>query len=418
MYIEKTLKNGVRFVGKADYSMRSVSIGIWVRAGSVNEKAQENGLSHFLEHMFFKGTEKRSAKTIAMDMDKIGANINAFTAKECTCFYVSAVDENLPEALDCLMDIFTASSFDETELEREKGVVLEEIAMAWDTPDDVAHEMAACRFFEGTPLGQTILGPAENIRNAKREDLVYYKKSHYRPENIVISAVGNFCEEELFSMLEEGMKKLETVPAEDSSFDYSTWKPKSGFYSVEKEIEQAHICISFPGIAYEDDRKYALSVISNALGGSMSSRLFQKIREEMGMAYSVYSYSSAYTDAGMFTLYAGTSQENAEEVTKLMLAECRDVAENGISDEEFERSKAQLRGGFILSTESGQAIMNSIGKAAVMGKGLVTEDMLLAKLENVDKETVREVAKEVFGSGIVSVVYVGKGGKELEKLFI
>ncbi|MBR3843045.1 MAG: insulinase family protein, partial [Christensenellaceae bacterium] len=144
----------------------------------------------------------------------------------------------------------------------------------------------------------------------------------------------------------------------------------------------------------------------------------QKIREEMGMAYSVYSYSSAYTDAGMFTLYGGTSQENAEEVTKLMLAECRDIAENGISDEEFERSKAQLRGGFILSTESGQAIMNSIGKAAVMGKGLVTEDMLLAKLENVDKETVREVAKEVFGSGIVSAVYVGKGGKELEKLFI
>lgn len=418
IYIDRMLGCGIRLVGKVNDRARSVSVGIWVKAGSSTETEAQNGLSHFLEHMLFKGTSRRSTKQIAMDMDEIGAQINAFTAKECTCFYVNVIDEKLPEAVDCLTDIFVDSTMDEEELNREKGVILEEISMALDMPDDIAHETAASRFFEGTPLGKTILGPAENIRKAKRQDLFEYKRAHYRPENIVISAVGNFDEEALAELLERGLEKLDYVHAEEGSFDYSIWTPKKGFKFVEKDVEQAHICLSFPGIAYDDDRKYALSIISNALGGSMSSRLFQKIREEKGMAYSVFTYSSAYVGTGMFTLYAGASEANAEEVFGMMEDECRSIAKNGITEEEFGRSLSQLRGGFILSTESGSAIMNSLGKNAVLGRGVVSEEDILMKLASVDMDMVMQVAAEVFDMEKKNGVYVGrKSPTGIEKAF-
>ena len=404
MYIEKRLQNGVRFIGEKLEGLRSVTIGIWVKAGSVVEKPEQNGMSHFIEHMLFKGTERRSYEDIAREMDNIGGQTNAFTSKECTCYYAKVIDERQSVATDILTDMFLHSSFQEQEIEKEKGVVLEEISMSNDSPEDVAHEKLSELYFAGHPLAQTILGPPENIRNLTRESLLAYRDTCYGADNVIVAAVGNFSESRLVAELEEQLSGI--IPG-GKELPKTPWQPKAGFLAVEKDIEQVHVAMGLPGYDFLDRRKYALSVVANILGGSMSSRLFQNIRERLGMAYSIYCYPAIYSSHGMLAIYAGTSPDNAQRVTQEILGEMRKMKREKITHEELENTKEQLRGHFILGQESTSSKMNSLGKNMLLGEKLLTESQILENLAQVTMEDVEECIEHTFDENLLTGVYVG-----------
>ncbi len=408
MFLNKTLSNGIRVIAEQLPHFKSVSIGVWVKTGSSCETEEENGISHFIEHMFFKGTDKRSAKDIAADMDKIGGQINAFTSKECTCFHAKVMSEKIDIAIDVLSDIIINSVFDKTEMEKEKGVVIEEINMSNDNPEDLAHEMMSVTYFMGNPLSKKIVGTAKNVKGFTREDILKYMDVHYFPENMVISAAGSFDEAGLFDELEKrfsNFKNDNIMRPSDKCF--CDLKPEKRFLAIKRDIEQVHICLAMPGFSYSDKRRYALSSLNNMLGGSMSSRLFQKIREERGLVYSVFSYPSVYTKAGMFSIYAGTSAEFAEEVTRLVLEELKKIKNEGIPEEEFLQSKEQLRGNYILSIESTSTIMNNIGKSLLLLNEVKSDDEILSEIANVKMEDVKAVVDDIFTLDKLTGVYVG-----------
>ncbi len=404
MFIEKTLSNGVRVVIEKLSEIRSVTLGIWVKAGSVCEDASTNGISHYIEHMLFKGTEKRTYLDIASEIDNIGGQMNAFTGKEFTCFYAKVIDEKQRVATDVLTDMVCNSTFLEKELDKERGVVIEEINMSNDTPDDVAHDKISEEFFRGTELSKTILGPAENIRRFTKADIKAYMDRFYTAERTVVVAVGNVDVDMLIEDLEAQLSKLPhetvgeicTVPAD--------WKPQPSFLHVEKDTEQMNICIAMQAYSYLDPRKFTISAISNILGGSMSSRLFQKIREEFGMAYSVFSYSSLYSGAGALTVYSGNSPENTECVTDAIIDILKDFR---ISADELENTKAQLKGNYILAQESMSAKMNSIGKNMLLRNTYLTETDVLTGLDSITMPQINDAIDAFFRVDNLSGVYVG-----------
>lgn len=395
MYMRNELSNGIRVIGWKLPGIRSVTVGIWVKAGSVVESSTQNGMSHFIEHMLFKGTEKRTYKQIAEEMDNIGAQLNAFTSKECTCYYAKVIDEKQAIATDILCDMFCNSVLSPEEIEKEKGVVLEEISMTSDTPDDVVHEKLAEAFYVDSPLAKTILGPSEVIESLTREKLMEYKNSHYSVDNVIVVAVGNYDESLLIDQLE---KHLSNIPKGDTT-DYVSLERHtavSGFQSVEKDIEQVHIAIGMRSYDFMDDRKYAMSIVNNILGGGMSSRLFQKIREEKGMAYSVYSYPSVYSGSGMLCVYAGTSPKNANTVVEMILEELRNF--EPMTSTELVNIKEQMRGSFILGQESNSSKMNFIGKNLLLLGETFTEADVLNKIANVRMADVEEATHYMFSS--------------------
>jgi predicted Zn-dependent peptidase len=408
MFLRKTLSNGIRVIAQPLMHFKSVSIGVWIKTGSACETDEENGISHFIEHMVFKGTEKRSAKQIAADMDKIGGQINAFTSKECTCFHAKVMSEKIDIAVDVLSDIVSHSVFDPAEMDKEKGVVIEEINMSNDNPEDLAHEMMSVTYFTGNPLSKTILGTAENIKKFCRNDIIKYMNTHYFPENMVISVAGNFEENALFDLLEKHFSGYMNDHMErPSEICAEALHAEKRFMAIKREIEQIHICLAMPGYAYEDKKRYPLSVLNNVLGGSMSSRLFQKIREEKGMAYSVFSYPSVYTKSGMFSVYAGTSAAYAEEVTTLIIKELQKLKDEGVPEEEYLQSKEQLRGNYILSIESTSSIMNNIGKSLLLLNEVKSDDEVIAELDSVTLKDTNDVMHEVFTLDKLTSVYVG-----------
>ena len=332
-----TLPNGLRVIGERIPHYRSVSVGLWVGAGSQYETPSEAGISHFLEHMAFKGTQKRSARQIAEEMDAVGGQLNAFTSKECTCFYAKTVDEHLPLAMDVVCDLVTGPVFDEKEMEKEKGVVLEEIAMSEDTPEDLVHELLMLAHYGDQPVARPILGTEARVSSYARQDLVSYWQGMYRPQNCVFSIAGNYDWEQVQALLNEhvGAWKLEGLL--QRSCETHDFAPSA--VTRDKEIEQMHICLGFPGLAIGDPEGYALSLFNSIYGGAMSSRLFQKIREESGMAYTVYSYPNAYTDSGMISVYAGTNPDTAAAVYDQILEETRKIAEGGLTREEFNMAR-------------------------------------------------------------------------------
>lgn len=406
MYIQRQLKNRVRLVGEMLPGARSVTVGIWVKAGSVTETSTQNGMSHFIEHMLFKGTENRTYKQIAEEIDNVGGQMNAFTSKECTCYYVKVMDEKLDVALDVLCDMFCNASFAPAELDKERGVVLEEIAMSNDSPEDVAHETLSQTYFAGSPLAQTILGPAENVRAFTRDGLLDYMQGYYFADNVLVAAVGNFDEDALAEMLEE---KLSCV--RPSGFQrvrkQQGWAPRPAFAVVEKDIEQVHIGMGLPAYDFMDPRKYAMSVVINVLGGSMSSRLFQHIREELGMAYSVYSYPASYSNAGMMAIYAGTSADNAPQVVEMIMQELRRMRSEMLTAEELQNTKEQLRGNFVLGQESSSARMNSLGKNMLLAGRVLTEEEILQKLDGVTLPDVQEAIEHMFDFEKLTLTLVG-----------
>lgn len=407
-----TLSNGLRVVVEYIPTVRSVSFGIWVKTGSRNETKDNNGISHFIEHMMFKGTEKRTAKDIADLFDGIGGNVNAFTAKEYTCYFAKVLDEHLPLAVDALSDMFFNSQFDEGELAKEKNVILEEIAMYEDTPDDKVHDEASRASYGDHPLAYSILGVKERLEAMGPDTLKGYMKERYTIENTVVSVAGNVEETKLLELLEAhfGGFSNHAEPTIPESPDF-----QGEYIFYKKKTEQNHICMTFPGLSNKDKQLYAMILLNNALGGGMSSRLFQEIREKRGLAYSVYSYHMGYADSGLFTVYAGTAPKQTREVLDLTMEQISELSVKGLAEEELHRGKEQLKGSLILSLESTSSRMNRIGKNELMLGQHYTLDELLKRIDNVTMEDIQDVTRKML-SVPFAVAMVGSTDKEASKL--
>ncbi|WP_219836708.1 pitrilysin family protein [Paenibacillus sp. R14(2021)] len=402
-----TLSNGLRVVVEYIPTCRSVSFGIWVKTGSRNETPENNGISHFIEHMLFKGTERHSAKDIADLFDGIGGNVNAFTAKEYTCYFAKVLDQHLPIAVDALADMFFNSQMDAAELGKEKNVILEEIAMYEDTPDDKVHDEASRAAYGDHPLAYSILGLEERLNAMDGDFLRGYMNGHYRIDNTVIAVAGNVEEAALLELLEKHFSGFKTTGSEPAL----TVPAFSGNYLFhKKKTEQNHICISFPGCSIADPQLYAMILLNNAIGGGMSSRLFQEIREKRGLAYSVYSYHTSYADSGLFTVYAGTAPKQTKDVLDLTLEQMHDLAVKGLTDAELHRGKEQLKGSLILSLESTSSRMNRLGKNELMLGRHYTLDEMLERIDAVHMNDIREVTKRML-SVPFAVAMVGSNDK-------
>ena len=405
-----TLPNGLKIIGEKIDHFRSVSVGLWLGAGSQYELPGEAGLSHFLEHMVFKGTARRTARQIAEEMDAVGGQLNAFTAKECTCFYAKVVDEHLPLAMDVLSDLVTAPAFDPGELEKEKGVVIEEINMAEDTPEDVVFELLMLAHYGEQPLSRPILGTAERIQAYQSDDLRAYWGRMYRPQNAVLALAGNYDWDRVQEMARELLGDWRPEGLERRA--YATRPAKPALLTREKDIEQTHICLGYPGVATGDDRGFELSIFNSAFGGAMSSRLFQKIREDSGMAYSVYSYPNAYTDTGMLAVYAATNPEAANAVIDMIRAEAESIAETGMTREEFQMAREQMKAGYIMGLESTSARMQANGRRLLLLNRTRTETETIDRINAIDYDTTNALMRELLTAPF-SVALVGKGVKEI-----
>lgn len=400
-----TLPNGLRVLCEQLPHLRSVSMGVWVKAGSILEREHENGLSHLIEHMAFKGTGRRSAKQIAQEMDAVGGYLNAATSKLCTCYYAKVIDENLPLAADILSDIVRFPAIDPKELDKERNVVLEEISMTDDSPEDVAYDLIASAMFGRQPLGQTILGPRELIASYTREDILAFRARHYSPMNTCVAIAGNFDLNQVKDLMAQRFGDWTGGAGEIFPVNAVNQRPQT--LTADKDTEQAHICLGYRGKPLGDADAYPMAVFNSILGGGMSSRLFQRIREESAMAYSVYSAPSAYPHCGDFTIYAAVSPRNVKTVLAQIDEETSRLVREGATQEEFDMAKAQLKGGFILGQESAYNRMNSMGSNMALMNRVITTDETIRRIEAVAPEDVRRVAAETLG-GPRSQAFVGK----------
>lgn len=407
MFFESALPNGLRIIGQKLPHYQSISLGVWIGTGSVKERDNEAGISHFIEHMLFKGTRRRSAQQIAAEMDGMGAQLNAFTSKECTCYYAKFMGSRLRQAADVLSDMVLHSAFDPEEMKKEKGVVTEEILMVEDSPEDLAMDLLSETFFGKSPLGSPILGTKETVQSFTREGILNYMARHYEPANMLVAVAGDFDEQEITDCVNELFgSSSQPFPVEN----YPAPPAPSGkrISLREKDIEQTHVTLATPAFSAEDPRFYPLLVLNNALGGTMSSRLFQKIREERGLAYSVYSFASSYRDTGTLGFYAGTNAGQARTVLDLMLQEMEDVRKNGLSDLEFSRSKDQLKGSYILGNESTGARMSAIGKNKLLYGRVRSEEEIVRSIEAVTQDDIMEIAQTVLSTENMCGALVGK----------
>ncbi len=406
---EIQLKNGLHIIGEYIPHFRSASVGLWVRAGTQDELPGEGGISHFLEHMMFKGTQKRTARQIAQTMDAVGGQINAFTSKECTCYYAKVIDENLSLAMDVLSDLLLNSVFAPEEIEKEKGVVLEEIGMVEDSPEELVHDLIMEAYFAGQPLSKPILGTTESVSSFTQSDLIAYRSRMYSPHNTVLAVAGNY---DWNQVVEDAQKYLGHWTG-SSDFPLTQRNPADNYLlRKEKPIEQLHICLAFPGVELGHQEAYMLSVLNTILGGSMSSRLFQKIREESGMAYSVYSYPASFIAGGLMGVYAGTSKQYAENVVGLLRSEIDKLIQHGVSVQEFEQARAQLKSSYILGQESASSRMQSIGRRKLLLGTTKTESQVLAEVESLKYEDAQDMLKRVFENDCAAAV-VGNGAESL-----
>jgi len=402
---ETTLANGLVVVTEPMQHVRSVSVGIWIRNGSRREPAERSGISHFIEHMVFKGTGRRTAEDIAREMDRVGGMVDAFTAKEMVCFNTRVLDEHLETAFDVLADMMLDPQFPEDEIRREKSVVLEEIRMVEDNPEDLVHEMFSRNLWGHHPLGRPILGTAETVERFDRETLNAWFRLWYAPNNLVITAAGNISHQQLLDLIIPRFGGRAAVPN-----NYSDVIPaaRAELASRSKvDLEQAHICLGVPAYSMTDSRRYAVSVLNNLLGSGMSSRLFQNIRERQGLAYAVFSETNHYRDAGMLTIYAGTSLETVEKLICSVMTELHDLKEKPVSDEELRRSKANLKGGTLLSLESTGSRMSDLARQYLYFGRYLSPDDRIASMEAVTSEEIKQVANELFQPERVSASLVG-----------
>ncbi|WP_409305472.1 M16 family metallopeptidase [Peribacillus sp. SCS-155] len=387
-----TCQNGARIVLENIPTVRSVAIGVWIKTGSRHENPELNGISHFLEHMFFKGTSTRSAREIAESFDSIGGQVNAFTSKEYTCYYAKVLDNHASYALEILSDMFFNSVFDEEELKKEKNVVLEEIKMYEDTPDDIVHDLLSQAVYENHPLGYPILGTEETLETFNSDTMKKYVHDMYTPDKVVISIAGN-VDDAFIKEVEDYFGKYEGGSGhghlEKPSFHQNILTRK-------KETEQAHLCLGFPGLQIGHKDVYSLIVLNNILGGSMSSRLFQEVREQRGLAYSVYSYHSGYQDSGMVTIYGGTGANQLDSLYETIQETLSTLKRDGISEKELRNSKEQLKGSLMLSLESTNSRMSRNGKNELLLENHKSLDEIIELIDEVTEETVNAMGNKIF----------------------
>lgn len=395
MYRRTVLDNGLTVVSESVPYVRSATIGVWVRAGSRHEKEAENGISHFIEHMMFKGTERRDARRIAEEIDAVGGQLNAFTGKESTCFYARVLDEDVPLAVDILADMLLHSTFDEREIEKEKKVVIEEIKMYEDAPDELVHDLFADAVLGSHPLGRNVLGDAERIQALERRHLIDYLERHYTTGNMVVAAAGNVNHDELVELVDRHF-----AACRRGTSPVIRQIPEPGVRRVlrVKDTEQVHLCFGGLGLARGHEDRFVLKVIDTALGGGMSSRLFQELREERALVYTTYSYHAAFAETGIFAVYAGTSPEQTLTVLDTVKAEVRRIAEEGVRGEELNRAKAQLKGELLFSLENTANRMSRLAKAELFHLPYLEADALIAKIDAVSEADTVRVANRLFGN--------------------
>lgn len=382
-------------------TMRSVSFGVWVGVGSRDESGKQAGASHYLEHLLFKGTNQRSALDISSAIDRLGGEMNAFTAKEFTCFYARVLDADLPTAVDVVTDMVLSSTITGPDFESERGVILEEIAMHDDDPGDVVHDAFAESVFGDTPLGRPILGSSESIVTLNRDTVRRYYRRWYCQENMVVAAAGNLEHAAVVRLVKKafaagGVDLTADAPG-DRRARRAQPRPRRGgqVLVVPRSSEQVNLVLGVPGVDRNDPRRFALGVLNSALGGGMSSRLFQEVREKRGLAYSVYSYHAQYSDAGLFGVYAGCLPKKVDDVLDLCRAEIQRVCHRGVTAEELERGKGQLRGSLVLGMEDTGSRMNRIGKSELVYGEMLSLDEILNRIEAVTLDDVRDVASDV-----------------------
>lgn len=388
----KKLNCGTTVIMEKSERVQSAALGIWVRAGASDEWDEVSGVSHFIEHMMFKGTKNRTAKQIAEDVDKIGGVFNAFTGKEATCYYIKTLSSNICRGAEILLDMLTGSKFDQEEMDRERQVICEEIKMVKDTPDDDVYDTISELVAGGNPLGRSILGTPESLAGIDRSRLVDYRDQMYARDSIVVAVAGNFDEEAIEAIFEDRLTSLrDKKPKKEIQL-----KPYQQSFNVKvRDIEQTHICLATPGIALDDPRYYAFVLLNSIFGGSMSSRLFQNIREQKGLAYSVCSMNLFSSYWGFFSIYAGVSPEKAEEALDAIHYELDTLRESGVTEEELAMAKEQMKSSYIFGLESINSRMFSIGKNKLLLDRVYAEEEVLSSFDRVTREDIREVAEMI-----------------------
>jgi len=404
VYRKERLDNGIRVITEAIPYVRSVSLGVWFTVGSRLEKAEQSGISHFIEHMLFKGTKNRTAKALAETMDAVGGQLNAFTSREYTCYYAKVLDTHFTLAAEVLADMVLNSLFSPEDIEKEKNVVLEEIKMYEDTPDELVHDLFIQAVWSGHALGNTILGPEAGIRQFDRPAVTEYYARHYTPDNCIIAVAGNIDHAEVMCTLTRCFSGLAGKGGPDRE-EGPVFRPENAIR--QKPTEQVHICLGTQGVGQLDKAVYPLYIINNVIGGGASSRLFQSIREEKGLAYSIYSYQSSFRDAGLFTVYAGMSPECTDNVIQLTLEEFHQLRTQGISEAELAKTKEQLKGSLLLSLESTNSRMTRMAKSEIYYGRVVSPDELIARIDTVTRNEVRELAEAVLDPDRLALAAVG-----------
>ncbi len=403
-----TLSNGLRIVTEVMPHVRSVSLGVWIGSGSRVEHGPENGISHFIEHMVFKGTKHRSAEDIARSVDSVGGGLDAFTSKELVSFNTKVLDEHLPFALDILADLVLHPLFRKEDIEKEKGVILEEIKMEADQPEFVLHETFLSNFWKGHGLGKPILGTRETVKKFGQEMLFDYYSRVYSPKNILITAAGNLKHDDIVRLIREKFENLEgrgPTPVD------SVPKPHASIVLKKREsLEQVHITLGVPAYPLAHELRFPLYVLNTVLGGGMSSRLFQNIREKQGLAYAVYSELNLFSDTGCLAIYAGTGAETAKQVVASTMHEIRQIKDEPIGAEELRRSKDHLKGSLMLSLESTSSRMSNLARQELYFKDFMSLDEMLESIESVTCEKVRQIAHEFFQTDNIALAMLGKLG--------
>jgi len=399
------LPNGLNVITETMQHVRSVSVGIWLRNGSRKEIPAENGLAHFLEHMVFKGTERRSAEDIAREMDSVGGMLDAFTSKEQICFNAKVLDEHLPIAFDVLADLVLRPKLDADDVKKERQVVLEEIKMDLDNPEYLLHDIFTRGFWPGHSLGRPILGTPETVKNFDREALLRRFEDWFAPDHIIVTAAGNITHEQVLTLVQKefGQLKPASIPEEDPA--PSTGAPIN--LETKRDLEQVHLCIGVPSLPLAHQRRFGLAVLNNLLGGGMSSRLFQNIREKQGLAYAVFSELTPYSDAGMLSVYAGTAKETVGKVLDMTIAEFRAMKESPVTEEELLRAKNHLKGSLMLSLESTSSRMSNLARQELYFQRFYSLDEILASIEAVTREEVQSLAREFFKPERIAVTVLG-----------
>ncbi len=398
------LPNGVRVLSEELPDLPSVSVGLWVESGSRHEAGEQAGISHFLEHLFFKGTERRTAAQIAEEIDAVGGYLNAFTNKEYTCYHARVLPEHLGVALDLLGDIFLHSRFPAEEIERERSVILQEISMAEDTPDDHVHDLFGQAFWAGHPLARPVAGSAETVTPLVRDDFVRFLEARYRPDRVLLVAAGCLAHDELVAVAEKAFGGLQGLSKPDVP---TPPVPRSGLTVHQKGLEQVHICLGVPGIPEDHPDRYAAHLLTQALGGGMSSRLFQEIRERRGKAYSVFAFLPSFRDGGYLGVYVATSAAWAREVVELVQEEFRRLAADGLRPDELARTKAQIKGSMLLSLETSGNRMGRLARNEIYFRRDVPLAEIAAAVDRVDGEAVLAAARRLLRPEALAITVLG-----------